>query len=125
MVACGLAAWRGVVIVAFRPAADVAAALQGPAWAVLCALQPITATLFTLTGLIYAAQYFAFMRTVLLVGFVGLFCPSLMWAVLRQGAAADDAAGLGSVWCVKLAFYAFQVLAEGLGVARAYFWWEV
>jgi hypothetical protein len=119
-VGCGLAAYKATAIAFFHPTADVAAVLCGPAWAMLCALQPLTSALFTLTGLIYGAQYFAFMRNVLLVGFLGLFCPSLLW-VMRGPAAG--AAGLGAVWRVKLAFYAWQAVAEGAGVARAYGHW--
>lgn len=122
MVCCALTAWQEPAAAFFHPHADVAVSLLGPAWGTMCVMQVLTPALFTLTGLIYGAQCFSYLRNVLLIGFLGVFCPALLWVVRREGAAVGSsaAAGLGAVWSVKLAFYVWQLVAEGLGVARAY-----
>ncbi len=116
-VGCALALWKAQAIGFFHPKDGVAPALAGPAWHAMCALQPLTAAIFTLTGLIFGAQLFAFMRNVLLAGFLGLYCPLIFW-VIQKG--PDGAAGLGAVWRVKVGFYVWQVIAEAVGVGRAY-----
>lgn len=108
--ACYLAAQQPIIHL-FTSDAAVAAQLLSPVWHAMCLLVLLFAPTLTLTGLIFAAQLFAYMRCLQLLGFALVFCPAL-WA-----AAALTPGSLAALWAAKLAFYAWQLAAEAAGVA--------
>ena len=111
--ACYLAAQRPLIVL-FTSDADVAGQLATPVWPAMCLLVLLFAPTMTLTGLIFAAQLFAYMRCLQLLGFGLVFCPAL-WA-----ATALAPGSLPALWAAKLAFYVWQLAAEAAGVASTY-----
>ena len=78
-----MAAYRDGIASLFTRDAAVVGALRD-AWPLLCALQPINATVFVYDGLMYATQSFAFVRNALAIGVLGGFAPAL-WAAATFG----------------------------------------
>lgn len=123
-VAAAYAATEDRLVALFTHDEQVAGVLHAGTWWLMCGMAAFFPTTIVLTGLIFAAQMFAYMRTLQLAGFAGIFCPAL-WAATHLargpggggGGCAGGGASLAAIWAAKLAFYAWQLLAEGAGVA--------
>eukprot|EP00891_Asterochloris_glomerata_P002607 jgi/Astpho2/2607/fgenesh1_pg.00048_%23_96_t len=72
---------------------EVVHILQGPVWLVVCLAQVLNSSVFVYDGLLLAVQAFAWTRTVMLAGFVLIFCPLL--------AAAHTHHSLWGIWGAK------------------------
>ena len=72
---------------------EVVGILQGPVWLVVSLAQVLNSSVFVYDGLLLAVHAFAWTRTVMLVGFVLIFCPSL--------AAAHGHHSLWGIWGAK------------------------
>lgn len=73
-------------------------------WPLLCALQPINATVFVYDGLMYATQSFAFVRNALAIGVLGGFAPAL-WAAATYGRT------LRALWAAKAVLNSWRCLS--------------
>ncbi len=93
---CGVGIWAGEgwIIALFTSDAEATAVLQDKLWAILCLAQPINSAIFVYDGLLYATHSFAWVRNIMLSGFVLIFAPMLAITQWRVHA-------LWSIWAAK------------------------
>lgn len=96
--------WERHLILLFTTDQAVIDILSGKLWFVLSIVQPINAAVFVYDGLLYASQSFAFVRNMMLAGFVVVFCPIL--AIANWGLHT-----LWSVWAAKAALNTWRLCA--------------
>ena len=93
----------------FFTADPAARLLLRTVWPLLCALQPVNATVWVYDGLLYATVSFTFVRNALAIGVCLVFAPALYF--LRPY-------GLVGLWAAK-------ALLNGFRCAAALFWIHV
>jgi len=77
------------------------------AWPLLCALQPVNATVWVYDGLLYATASFAFARNALALGVLGVFAPAIY--LLHPY-------GLAGLWAAKALLNGFRCAAALLRI---------
>ena len=123
---CGVVLWvkESWVVSLFTSDEEVAAVLHNHLWLVLCVIQPINSVVFLYDGIMVGVQQFAFVRTVMMSGFVLVFLPVLataqwhvkaLWAVWLAKAAHNVYRLVGAYLCVHVNYEAkFRAKLEGL-----------
>ncbi|KAK9836028.1 hypothetical protein WJX81_007032 [Elliptochloris bilobata] len=104
-----LHAWRDAIIVLFTAEPRAVAALRGPVWVVVCVMQPINGAVFVYDGLLYATQSFAWVRDVMVSGFVVAFLPVLAGALWGVHA-------LWAVWAAKAAHNLWRLAGAAIRI---------
>ena len=89
---------------------EVVHILQGPVWLVVSLAQVLNSSVFVYDGLLLAVSAFAWTRTVMLVGFVLIFCPLLAAAYVHH-----------SLWGIWGAKFGLNIVRLGGAIWRVSF----
>jgi Na+-driven multidrug efflux pump len=89
------------VVALFTASPGVALLLDGGAWWVLTAAQPINSLVFIYDGLMYSSGHFEYIRNYIFAGFALVFCPVLALQLV--------APGLTLIWAAKAAYNVWRL----------------